>query len=80
MNLGVVWSQLTGATILARFWRWPAGTGVLVAAVAMSAGSLFSARGAGRTGPNRWIGLLFGGAAAPAGGVVALGFGLLPAG
>ncbi len=61
--LGLVCLLLTGVTTLTGFWRWLAATGVLVAAVAMSAGFFFSAMGAGRASPNRWIGLIFAGAA-----------------
>ncbi len=78
--LGLVCLILTGATDLSGFWAWLAGTGALIAAIAMSAGFFFSAMGSGRTAPNRWIGLVFGGAVVLAGGVVTLGIGLLVAG
>ncbi len=78
--LGLVCLMLTGATTLTGFSRWLAGTGVLGAAVMMSAGFFLSAMGAGRTSPNRWIALIFTGAAALAAGVVTLAVGLLFAG
>jgi hypothetical protein len=78
--LGLVCLLLTGATELSGFWAWLARTGALIAAIAMSAGFFFSAIGAGRTTPNRWIALVFGGAVMLAAGVVTLGVGLLVAG
>ena len=75
--LGLLCLVLTGATGLSGFLAWLAGTGVLIAAILMSAGFFFSAMGAGRTTPNRFIGLIFAGAASLAAGVVTLGFGLL---
>jgi hypothetical protein len=75
--LGLLCLVLTGATDLTGFWAWLAGTGVLIAAILMSAGFFFSAMGTGRTTPNRFIGLIFAGAASLAAGVVTLGFGLL---
>lgn len=75
--LGLLCLLLSGATGLSGFWAWLAGTGVLIAAILMSAGFFFSAMGAERTTPNRWIGLIFAGAASLAAGVVTLGVGLL---
>ena len=75
--LGLLCLVLTGATGLTGFWAWLAGTGVLIAAILMSAGFFFSAMGTGRTTPNRFIGLIFAGAASLAAGVVTLGLGLL---
>ena len=77
MILGLLCLVLTGATGLTGFWAWLAGTGVLIAAILMSAGFFFSAMGAGRTSPNRFIGLILAGATSLAAGVVTLGFGLL---
>lgn len=51
--------------------------GVALAAIAMSAGFFFSSAGRGRSEPNRWIALVWIGAASLAAGVVALGIGLL---
>jgi hypothetical protein len=75
--LGLLCLVLTGATGLTGFWAWLAGTGVLIAAILMSAGFFFSAMGTGRATPNRFIGLIFAGAASLAAGVVTLGLGLL---
>ena len=77
--LGLVCLLLTGATSLTGFWRWLAGTGVLIAAILMSAGFFISALGAGRTKPNRLIAVLFAGVLMLAAGVVTLGIGLLVA-
>ena len=77
--LGLVCLLLTGATSLIGFWRWLAGTGVLIAAILMSAGFFISALGAGRTKPNRFIAVLFAGVLMLAAGVVTLGIGLLVA-
>jgi len=77
--LGLVCLLLTGATSLTGFWRWLAGTGVLIAAILMSAGFFISALGAGRTKPNRFIAVLFAGVLMLAAGVVTLGIGLLVA-
>ncbi len=51
--------------------------GVALAAITMSAGFFFSSAGRERTKPNRWIALVWIGAASLAAGVVALGIGLL---
>jgi phosphoglycerol transferase MdoB-like AlkP superfamily enzyme len=77
--LGLVCLPLTGATSLTGFWNWLASTGALIAAILMSAGFFISALGAGRTQPNRFIVVLFAGAAMLAAGVVTLGIGLLVA-
>lgn len=75
--LGLLCLVLSEATTLDGEWRWLARNGVLVAAILMPAGFFFSAMGAGRTRPNRWVVLLVAGAAALAAGVVTLGIGLL---
>jgi hypothetical protein len=54
VTLGLVCLLLSEATGLTGFWRWLAGTGVLVAAILLPAGFFFSAIGAGRTAPNRF--------------------------
>ncbi|WP_125775247.1 hypothetical protein [Antribacter gilvus] len=77
--LGLVSLILTEATDLAGFWRWLAGTGVLVAAILLPAGFFFSAMGAGRTRPGSAAVLFPVGAAVLAAGVVTLGVGLLTA-
>lgn len=77
VTLGLVCLVLGEATTLTGFWRWLAQTGVLVAAIVMSAGSFFSAMGRGRETPNRAVVLLGVGAVLLAGGVATLGVGLL---
>ena len=54
-----------------------ARNGIWAAAILMPAGFFLSAAGRGRTAPNRWIVLLYAGAAALALGIVSLGVGLL---
>ena len=77
VTLGLVCLLLGEATSLTGFWRWLAQTGVLVAAILMSAGFFFSAMGRGRERPNGFVVLLGAGAVMLAAGVVALGVGLL---
>ena len=80
VTLGLVSVLLGEATDLTGFWRWLGQTGVLVAAVVMPMGFFFSAMGAGRERPSRWVVLLPVGATVLAAGVVTLGVGLLTAG
>lgn len=77
VTLGLVCLLLGEATDLSGFVRWLAQTGVLVAAILMPMGFFFSAAGAGRERPNRWVVLLPVGGVVLAAGVVALGLGLL---
>lgn len=77
VTLGLVCLLLAETTGLEGFWRWVAGTGVLVAAVLLPAGFFLSAAGSGRTAPNRWRVLFPAGVVALAAGVVALAVGLL---
>ena len=77
VTLGLVCLLLGEATSLAGFWRWLAQTGVLLAAIVMSAGFFLSALGRGRERPNRAVALLGVGAVLLAAGVVTLGVGLL---
>lgn len=77
VTLGLVCLLLTEATSLTGGLAWLARTGVLVAAILMPAGFFFSSMGRGVTVPNRWIALLWAGAAMLAVGVVTLGIGLL---
>jgi hypothetical protein len=79
VTLGLVCLLLSEATGLTGFWRWLAGTGVLVAAILLPAGFFFSAIGAGRTAPNRFAVLFPLGAVALAAGVVTLAVGLFTA-
>ncbi|NUU17479.1 hypothetical protein HP550_09470 [Cellulomonas humilata] len=77
VTLGLVCLLLGEATTLTGFWRWLAQTGVLVAAIVMSAGFFFSAMGRGREAPNKAVVLLGVGAVLLAAGVATLGVGLL---
>jgi hypothetical protein len=77
--LGLVCLLLTEATALDGFWRWLAGTGVLVAAILMPAGFFLSAVGPGRERPGPAVVLLPVGAVVLAAGLVSLGIGLLAA-
>ncbi|MET0788062.1 MAG: hypothetical protein ABWY33_02355 [Cellulomonas sp.] len=77
VTLGLVCLLLGEATSLSGFWRWLAQTGVLLAAIVMSAGFFFSAMGRGRERPNKAVALLGVGAVLLAAGVVTLGVGLL---
>jgi len=56
---------------------WVSRSGVAVAALLMPGGFFFSSMGAGRTSPNRLIGLVFAGAALLAVSLAGLGIGLL---
>ncbi|PVG82609.1 hypothetical protein DDE18_09540 [Nocardioides gansuensis] len=62
---------LTGAT------EWFARSGVAVAALLMPGGFFFSSMGQGRTAPNRFIVMVFAGAALLAASLLTLGIGLL---
>jgi uncharacterized membrane protein YjfL (UPF0719 family) len=77
VTLGLVCLLLGEATSLTGFWRWLAQTGVLLAAIVMSAGFFLAALGRGRERPNRAVALLGVGAALLAAGVATLGVGLL---
>lgn len=79
VTLGLVCLVLAEATSLTGIAAWTARTGVLVAAILMSAGFFLSSAGEGRTRPNRLIALLWAGVVALAAGVVTLGVGLLTA-
>lgn len=79
VTLGLVCLLLAQATALTGGFRWLAQTGVLVAAILMPAGFFLSAAGRGRERPGRAIVLVPVGATVLAGGVVALGLGLLTA-
>jgi hypothetical protein len=57
--------------------EWIARTGIPVAAILMPAGFFLAASGRGRTEPNRFVVLLWLGAASLAAGVISLGLSLL---
>jgi hypothetical protein len=79
VTLGLVCLLLAEASGLTGFVGWVARTGVLVAAILMSAGFFAASAGEGRTRPSRAIVVLWAGAAVLAAGVVTLGIGLLTA-
>ncbi|HMO12130.1 MAG TPA: hypothetical protein PKB06_11655 [Actinotalea sp.] len=79
VTLGLVCLLLAEHTTLTGPVAWLARTGVLVAAILIPAGFFFSAIGRGGTRPSRWALLLVAGGVMLAGGVVALGVGLLTA-
>lgn len=77
--LGLVCLLLSEATSLTGIWQNLARSGVLVAAILMPAGFFLSALGAERTEPNRFIALLWAGAAFLIAGLATCGIGLLTA-
>jgi hypothetical protein len=77
VTLGLVCLVLAESADLSGFVGWVARTGVLVAAILMSAGFFLSSAGEGRTRPNGLIVLVWAGAVALTAGVVSLGVGLL---
>lgn len=79
VTLGLVAAILADATTLTGGWAWLARSGVAVSAILMSAGFFFSSMGKDVHQPNRWIVLLWAGAALLAAAVVTLGVGLLVA-
>ena len=80
VTLGLVCLLLAESTDLGGLPGWFARTGVLLAAILMPAGFFFSAMGAGRTRPSRWIVLLVAGALVLAAAVVTLGLALITSG
>ena len=79
VTLGLVCLVLADATELTGVFGWIARLGVPLAAILMSAGFFASSAGRDVTAPNRFIAVLWAGAVSLAGGVVALGIGLLVA-
>lgn len=79
VTLGLVAAILADATTLSGGWAWLARSGVALSAILMSAGFFFSSMGKDVHQPNRWIVLLWAGAALLAVAVVTLGVGLLVA-
>lgn len=75
--LGLVCLLLTETTSLTGGWLWLSRTGVLIAAILMPAGFFFSAIGAGRSSPNRWIILLWIGVVFLVAGLATCGIGLI---
>lgn len=79
VSLALVCQILADATDLTGALSAVARSGVPLAAILMPAGFFLSSMGRDATQPNRWIALLWVGAAALAAGVVTLGIGLLSA-
>lgn len=77
--LGLLCLLYVDAAGLEGGWAWVARSGVPIAAILMPAGFFAASAGAGRTEPNRLIGLVFAGAAVLALGLSTLGIGLLTA-
>lgn len=79
VTLGMVGAVLSDATALGGSAAWVARSGIPLAAILMPAGFFFSSIGSGRTVPNRFIWLVWLGAASLAAGALTLGIGLLTA-
>ena len=80
VTLALVCLVLADATSLTGVLGWIARLGVPVAAVLISGGFFASSAGRGEVHqPNRWVALVWGGAASLAAGVVTLGLGLIVA-
>lgn len=78
VTLGLVCLVLADAAALDGFWGWSARIAVPLAAVLMSGGFFASSMGRGEiTRPNKFIRILWAGAASLAYGVLTLGIGLL---
>lgn len=77
VTLGLVAAVLADATALTGGWAWLARSGVAVSAILVSAGFFLSSAGQQVHRPNRFIVLLWAGAALLAAAVVTLGVGLL---
>jgi hypothetical protein len=75
--LGLLTAVLTDATGLSGLAAWVARSGIPVAAILMPAGFFFSSMGTDVHEPNRWIALVWLGAASLAAGAATLGIGLL---
>ncbi|WP_117209794.1 hypothetical protein [Allorhizocola rhizosphaerae] len=79
VTLGLVCQLLADAAGVDGVLGWVGRWGVPLAAILMSGGFFASSAGRGATGPNRFIAILWFGAASLAAGVIALGIGLLTA-
>ena len=77
--LGLVVQPFADAAGLSGVAGWAARSAIPLAAILMSAGFFLSSMGAGRTGPNGMILLVYAGAVALAVGSLSLGVGLLAA-
>lgn len=77
VTLALVAQILGDSTTLTGIFDTLARNAIPLAAILMPAGFFFSSAGRGATEPNRFIALLYAGAALLAAGVVSLGVGLL---
>lgn len=77
VTLALVCTVLVDATSLTGLAEDVARSGVALAAILMSAGFFLSAIGRERTSPNRFVVLIWAGAASLTAGVLTLGVGLL---
>ena len=77
--LGLVVQPYADGAGLSGVVGWAARSAIPLAAILMSAGFFLSSMGAGRTGPNRLILLVYAGAVSLALGALSLGIGLLAA-
>jgi len=77
--LALLCQVFADATSQTGFVDWLSRTGVAVSALLMPGGFFLSSLGAGRTEPNRLIGLVFAGAGLLAVSLTSLGLGLLTA-
>ncbi|MET3960568.1 hypothetical protein ABIE44_000502 [Marmoricola sp. OAE513] len=75
--LGLLCQLYVDAADLSGGWEWVARVGVPAAALLMPAGFFAASAGPGRTGPNRFIALVYAGGAVMALGLGTLGVGLL---
>lgn len=79
VTLGLICQVLADSTTLTGLADWVARLGVPAAAILMSGGFFASSAGRDRTQPNRFVWILWLGAAALAAGTLTLGTGLLVA-
>jgi hypothetical protein len=79
VTLGLITAVLSDATSLTGWWGWLARSGVAVSAILVSAGFFLSSAGQEVHEPNRFIVVLWLGAALLAASTLTLGVGLLAA-
>jgi hypothetical protein len=77
VSLGLICQVLADASDLTGFFGWVARLGVPLAAILMSGGFFASSAGRGLIQPNKWLPMLWVGAASLAVGTLTLGIGLL---
>jgi hypothetical protein len=77
--LGLLCQLYVDEADLSGFFAWVARSGVPIAAILVPGGFFAASAGAGRTGPNRFIVIVYAGALVLATGLATLGVGLLVA-